>query len=231
MCGRNSLFTPQPVLEERFDATARAPIRRRYNVAPGEDLAVVRNDDPEGIDELEWGLLPAWADDPGDSPRPINARAETAAEKPMFRDAFEERRCLVLSSGFYEWREQPGGPKQPYRICLEDDAPFAFAGLLERWEGDGDARETATILTTEASEQVEPIHDRMPVMLEPDEEDAWLDGDWDGVDAGSLLDPYDGDDLRTYPISRAVNDPANDSSDVIEPVDVGEQSGLDEFAG
>jgi putative SOS response-associated peptidase YedK len=228
MCGRNSLFHPQPELEERFDATAYEPIRPQYNIASGEDLAVVRNDEPEAIDELEWGLLPGWADDPDDSPRPINARSETAAEKPVFRDAFEKRRCLVLSSGFYEWQEQAGGPKQPYRICLEDAERFAFAGLWERWERNGAEKQTVTILTTDANEQMEPIHDRMPVVLEPDEEDTWLAAtDEDELD--SVLGPYRGDDLRTYPISTAVNSPDNDSPEIIEPVDVGEQAGLNDF--
>ena len=229
MCGRNSLFAPQADLEERFDATARHPVRPQYNIAPGEELAVVRNDEPGAIDRLEWGLLPNWADDPAAAPRPINARAETVAEKRPFRDAFEERRCLVLSSGFYEWQERTGASKQPYRICLEDDEPFAFAGLWDRWERDGSSLETVTILTTGASERMAPIHDRMPVLLDPDEEETWLSGT--GDDPRSVLDPYDGDDLRTYPVSRAVNSPDNDSPSVVEPVDVGEQTGLDEFGG
>lgn len=187
MCGRNSFFNPQPKLEERFDATAQEPIRPRYNIAPREDLAVVRNDEPDTIDRLEWGFLPQGVDDPDESPRPINARSETVDEKPMFRDTFEKRRCLVLSSGFYEWQEQPGASKQPYRICLADDEPFAFAGLWEHWKNGDDQRET-------------------------------------------VLDPYAGEDLRTYPISRAVNSPDNDAPEVIEPIDAGEQSGLDEFA-
>lgn len=223
MCGRNSLFHPQPELEDRFDAEAHEPIRPRYNIAPGEDLAVVRNDEPETIDQLEWGLLPQWADGPTDSPRPINARSETAAEKPMFRDAFDERRCLVLSSGFYEWQEQAGGPKQPYRIYLEDDAPFAFAGLWEHWEQNRSSVHSVTILTTDANDRIEPIHDRMPVMLEPDEEERWLETDGDAA-LETLLDPYQGDDLRTDPISRAVNSPDNDSPDILTPVAVDEQA-------
>ncbi|WP_425487808.1 SOS response-associated peptidase [Natronomonas salina] len=198
-------------------------------MAPGEDLAVVRNDEPEAIDQLEWGLLPHWAEDPQESSRPINARSETAAEKPMFRDAFEKRRCLVLSSGFYEWQEQIGASKQPYRICLEDGEPFAFAGLWEHWEQGGTTKNTVTILTTDANEQMAPIHDRMPVMLEPNEEETWLGADDEG-ELESVLDPYEGGDLRTDTISRAVNSPDNDTPEIIEPVDSGEQSGLDEFA-
>lgn len=146
----------------------------------------------------------------------------------MFRDAFEKRRCLVLSSGFYEWQEQAGGPKQPYRICLEDDEPFAFAGLWERWENNGSSKSTVTILTTDANDQMEPIHDRMPVVLESDEEDTWLTAD-DEAQLESVLDPYQGEDLRTYPISRAVNSPENDAEEILEPVDVDEHAGLDDF--
>jgi putative SOS response-associated peptidase YedK len=228
MCGRNSLFTPLPELEERFDAEATFDYAPRYNVAPREDLAVVRNADTDAIDALEWGLLPSWVDEPSDAPRPINARAETAAEKPTFREACRERRCLVLSSGFYEWQERAGAAKQPYRIYLEGDTPFAFAGLWDRWEGDGTTIETVTILTTEASDAIRPIHDRMPVMLTPDEEDRWLAADDDATRA-ALCDSYAGADLRTDPISTAVNDPENDAETLLEPVEVDEQSGLGDF--
>ena len=104
MCGRTSLFVPQSVLEERFDATAIEPITPQYNIAPSDELATIQNDAPDEINLLKWGLLPSWVDDPSNSPKPINARAETVAEKPMFRDAFEDRRCLVLADGFYEWK-------------------------------------------------------------------------------------------------------------------------------
>ena len=254
MCGRFSLFVPPSVLEERFDAEAARPLVPRYNVAPRDDLAAIRNDEPGTIDALEWGLLPSWVDDPDDFPRPINARAETVAEKPSFRDAFAERRCLVLADGFYEWKGERGA-KQPYRIARPDDEPFAFAGLWERWGsgggvgngggagGGGEARggdgsgsgngdtgstRTATIVTTEANGTVAGVHDRMPAILEPDEERRWLSAD-DPEELRTLLDPYPDDGLVAYPVSKAVNDPANDSPDVIEPVDVGEQSGLGDF--
>ena len=236
MCGRTSLFAPQAAVEERFDARASQPLEPRYNLAPGEDLAVVRNDAPESIDQLRWGLVPHWADDPESGPRPINARAETVDEKPTFRDAFAERRCLVIADGFYEWKAN--GKKQPYRVTIGENEPFAFAGLWERWrrdagngedenEGEDDLR-TVTIITTEANELVAPIHDRMPVILAADEERRWLAGEGEPKE---LLDPYDGSDLRTYPVSTAVNDPSNDSPAVVEPIDAsGGQQGLDDFA-
>ncbi len=237
MCGRTSLFVPPSVVEERFDAAFQDEFVPRYNIAPRQDLYAVTNERPEAIDTLEWGLLPGFVDDPDDSPRPINARAETVADKPYFRDAVGKRRCLVLADGFYEWTGDRGS-KEPYRIQRRDEQPFAFAGLWENWssgDGDGDGAgtdaddastptlRTLTIITTDANDVVEPIHDRMPVILAEDEEDRWLDG-------GDLhvLDPFEADPLEAYPVSKTVNSPANDSPEVIEPLDT-EQSGFDAF--
>jgi len=229
MCGRTSLFVPQSVLEEQFDATAVEPITPRYNIAPGDELATITNDASDEIAQFEWGLLPSWVDDPGDSPTPINARAETVADKPMFRDAFEKRRCLILADGFYEWKGQRGS-KQPYRITRVDDQPFAFAGLWETWgESQEHVRETVTIITTDANDVVEPIHDRMPVMLERSDKETWLTAD-DPDELQNVLDPYTPDKLRAYSVSKRVNNPANDSAEVIEEIDIGKQVGFDEFA-
>ncbi|WP_435181438.1 SOS response-associated peptidase [Halorussus sp. AFM4] len=229
MCGRTSLFVPQSILEDRFDATAVEPITPRYNIAPSDTLATITNDASDEITQFEWGLLPSWVDDPEDSPTPINARAETVADKPMFRDAFEKRRCLILADGFYEWKGQHGS-KQPYRITRVDDQPFAFAGLWETWgESQEDVRETVTIITTDANDVVEPIHDRMPVMLERSDEETWLTAD-DPDELQSVLDPYTPDTLRAYPVSKRVNNPANESAEVIEEIDIGKQVGFDEFA-
>lgn len=227
MCGRLSLFAPPSVLESRFDVEVPGAYRPRYNVAPTEDLAVIRDDAPETLDFLTWGLVPRWADDPSIGNRLINARAETLAEKPSFRDAYENRRCLVLADGFYEWRED-GGVKQPYRVCRPDDEPFAMAGLWERWEG-RETRETATIVTTEPNDVVRPLHDRMAAILPPGEERRWLEADEESQRA-ELLGPYD-DDLRAYPISTRVNDPKNDDPSIIEEVEPegGTQSGLEDF--
>jgi putative SOS response-associated peptidase YedK len=238
MCGRTSLFVPPSVVEERFDAEFGSEFVPRYNIAPRQDLYAVTNQDRDAIDTFEWGFLPGFVDDPEDSPRPINARAETIDEKPYFRDAYANRRCLIIADGFYEWQGDRGS-KEPYRIQRTDEQPFAFAGLWETWSpdgaeddgtaqtasatnGDGTLR-TCTIITTAANDVVEPIHDRMPVILAEDEEDAWLrEADPD------VLDPFEDDPLEAYPISKAVNNPANDTAEVIEPLDT-EQSGFDAF--
>jgi len=225
MCGRLSLSVSPGALAERFEARPPPALGPRYNVAPGEDLAVIRNDDRGRIDLLEWGLVPSWADDPGSGH--INARAETVHEKPSFRDAYENRRCLVLADGYYDWADDRGRGSQPYRFTRVDGEPFAMAGIFERWESPAGARETVAIVTTEPNAVVEPIHHRMPVILDADGERQWLDGEA----AGDLLDPYPEDDLRAYPVSDAVNDPTNDSPDVIKEVDPPEQAGLEEFTG
>ena len=227
MCGRFSLFVPQSAVEERFDATFDEPWTPQYNIAPGERVPAIRNGSPGTIDQLEWGLLPGWVDDVDGWPRPINARAETVAEKPSFRDAFEARRCLVVADGFSEWRGERGH-KQPYRVEHGDHELVAFAGLWETWSADGETVETATILTTDANEVVAPIHDRMPVVLTPEEEARWLAAE-DEADLAALLDPYPADRTEAYPISTKVNDPDYERPDVLDPVDVAEQSDLGEF--
>ena len=228
MCGRTSLFTPQPEIEARFDAEAEAPIRPRYNIAPSDELVTVHGSAPETLTFDEWGFVPHWMDEFEGSYRPINARAETIDEKPMFRDAFGERHCLVVADGFYEWQGDRGG-KQPYRIALEDDQLFAMAGIWDTWENNGATRTSVAIVTTDANERLESIHDRMPVVLEREDEARWLEPT--AVDdAKSLLDPYDGEDLRAYPISTAVNDPSNDAPAIVEEVGGGSgQTGLEDF--
>ena len=233
MCGRTSLFAPQSVVEQRFDAEAVEPLRPRYNIAPREDLAVIRDASPDRIELLEWGLLPGWVDDPDSFSYPINARAETVAEKPTFREAFEQRRCLVLADGFYEWQETPTG-KQPYRVERTDGEPFAMAGLWERWEGasgggsDANTRETVTVVTTEPNEVVEPLHHRMSVILDDAGAETWLGADDTGT-LQSVLEPSPAEELRSYPVSTAVNDPSNDRPGIVEEVDPGEQTSLGEF--
>ncbi len=228
MCGRTSLAAQVGTLTNRFGASPAddVTIRPRYNIAPREELVAITNDAPQTMDQLEWGLLPHWAEDPDDGPRPINARSETAAEKPMFRDAFEKRRCLLLADGFYEWKGNRGS-KQPYRIERPDREPYAYAGLWDTWEQNGETIGTCTILTTEANDVVADIHDRMPVILQRGDERSWLNGA--GVDdIRSMCQPYPGD-LRAYPVSKQVNNPQNDSPHLLEELDIGEQSGLEDF--
>jgi len=227
MCGRTSLFTPQSVLEERFDAEAVERLEPRYNIAPREDLVVITSDSPDRIDLLEWGLLPSWVDDPDEHSYPINARAETVAEKPTFREAFEQRRCLVLADGFYEWQDTPTG-RQPYRVERMDGDPFAMAGLYERWERGNEVRETVTVITTEPNAVVEPLHHRMAVVLNAAEEETWL-AEADPATHCALLDPAPADELRAYPVSTAVNDPTNDHPGIVEWVDPGEQTTFGDF--
>jgi len=227
MCGRTSLYAPQEVVVERFDARPTRPLRPRYNVTPGQEHAVVRNDAHDEIRFPTWGLVPRWADEFGGGH--VNARAETLAEKPSFRAAYDQRRCLVLADGFYDWKETPLG-RQPYRFELADAAPFAMAGLWERWSPpDGEDRTSFTVVTTEPNDVVADVHHRMPVVLAPDEEERWLHGD--ERERAAVLDPYPADEMRAYPVSKRVNDPANDSPAVVEEVvaDEDAQTGLDEF--
>ena len=224
MCGRLSLAVSPEALAERFGVRPPTALAPRYNVAPGQPLAAIKGSARGRVDPLEWGLVPAWAEEPGSGH--INARAETIAEKPSFRDAYANRRCLVLADGYYDWADERGRGSQPYRFVRPDRDPFAMAGIWERWEAAGEVRETVAVVTTEPNAVVEPIHHRMPVILDRSEEDRWLDGE----DTDALLDPSPGDDLKAYPVSDAVNDPANDSPAVIEEVDPPEQTGLGDFA-
>lgn len=223
MPGRLGLWAERSQLERRFGAEIQFDYEPRYNITPESDVPTITNDDPDTITPVEWGFVAPW----DETRRLINARSETVAEKRTFEAAFAERRCLLLASGYYEWQAQPGGPKQPYLIRRSDDEPFAFAGL---WNpANGYDRPTCTILTTVPSSSIEHIHDRMPVILEPDEEQRWLETDAaDGLQ--ELLDPSPADHLDAYPISTKVNDPTYDQPDVIEPVAVGDQSGLGDFS-
>ena len=236
MCGRYTLFTPQPALEERFDADAESTLEPRYNCAPGQRLPVVTNEVPDTIQTLKWGLVPSWADDESVGNSLINARAETVREKRSFADAYEQRRCLVLADGFYEWVKQ-GERKQPYRVAFTDDRPFAMAGLWERWtppqtqtglgdfgagaapSADPDPVETFTVVTTEPNDLVSSLHHRMAVVLDENEEATWLTGDVDEVE--QLLDPYPDDAMEAYPVSTQVNSPANDGPALVEEVETG----------
>ncbi|WP_227352953.1 SOS response-associated peptidase [Haladaptatus salinisoli] len=227
MCGRLSLFALEADLAERFDAVPARTLRPRYNVAPGQEHPVVRNDAPEEMRFPTWGLIPHWADEFRDGH--TNARAETLAEKPSFRDAYRERRCLVLADGFYDWKRTATG-KQPYRMTRSDGEPFAMAGLWEPWNGNGGGKKTSfTVVTTEPNDLVRDVHHRMPVVLAPGEEETWLHGE--GAELESVLDPFPADEMRAYPVSKAVNDPKNDSSALVERVtpENERQTGLDDF--
>ena len=219
MCGRFTLRTPASDLAEHFAVDARPNLAARHNIAPSQDILVVRANRPGGMREfamLRWGLVPHWAKDPAIGNRMINARAETVAEKPSFRDAYRTRRCLVAADGFFEWRKASDGTRQPYHIRFGDDAPFAIAGLWESWRApDGETLESCALITTEANRTLAPIHHRMPVILPAEAYDDWLDVRSPPPDA--LLRPYPADDLAAFAVGPRVNNARHDDAACLEP--------------
>jgi putative SOS response-associated peptidase YedK len=223
MCGRFTLRTPQQVLVNQFALETQSSLFPRYNIAPSQPIAVVRAA-PEvaggkrELVKLRWGLVPSWAKDPSVGNQMINARVETAVAKPAFRSAMRNRRCLIPADGFYEWKKI-GKQKQPYFIHLPDDKPFAFAGLWERWsDQEGRPLETCTILTTDASPLLRPLHDRMPVIVEPGDYATWLDPtETDPASLRPLFASLTADQLVMAPVSTLVNSPANDDARCIAP--------------
>ncbi|MGD8463717.1 MAG: SOS response-associated peptidase [Anaerolineae bacterium] len=221
MCGRFTLSDPDAELAVQFNLPEIPDLKPRYNIAPTQPVATVRAAAGGPAREmvlLHWGLIPFWAKDPGIGSRMINARSETVAEKPAFRAAFRRRRCLVVADGFYEWQKQNGN-KQPYYIHLRDGQPFAFAGLWEHWEGEAGVIESCTLLTTEPNELVRPVHNRMPVIVKPDDYELWLDPEMQQPERlQPLLGPYPSAEMDAYPVSRRVNRPQNDDPQCIEPL-------------
>jgi putative SOS response-associated peptidase YedK len=219
MCGRYTLTTPVEKLAEEFGFdNSSVELPPNYNVAPTQGVAAVLEEDGRRrLEVLRWGLIPPWADDPQIGSRMINARAETAHEKPSFRRAFRERRCLIPADGFYEWKRMNGG-KQPYYIHMREGRPFAFAGLWESWKDDGGPEiRSCTILTTKPNALAGEIHDRMPVILPTGSYDVWLDPEADRDELYGLLAPYPEDEMESYPVSRFVNSPSNNDPRCIEP--------------
>jgi putative SOS response-associated peptidase YedK len=218
MCGRYTLKTPINVLAKGFGITEYpSSLLPNYNVALAQEVAaVVEEDDKRKLEILHWGLIPSWARDPAIGNKMINARAETVPKKPSFRSAFKKRRCLVLADGFYEWQKTDDG-KQPYHIKMQDDSPFAFAGLWETWKN-GEEIRSCTIITTDANDLMSEIHHRMPVILHPEDYAMWLDPDFDEKEPlTSLLKPYPADTMEAYAVSRRVNKPSNNEPSVLEP--------------
>ncbi len=222
MCGRYTIKAPVAQLATLFDVLDPPPVPPRYNVAPTQSVPVVRLNPEHNRREialLRWGLIPGWAKDAAIGNRMINARAESVADKPSFRSAFKKRRCLVVADGFYEW-QKTNGKKQPYYIGLKDGSPFAFASLWEHWRDPEDKPvETFTIITTDANELVKPIHNRMPVILQPKDYQEWLDpGVEDKVELQKLLQPYPSEAMTAYPVSLLVNNPKNEDPECVAPL-------------
>jgi len=219
MCGRYTLSTQAERIAEYFELDTPPSLAPRYNIAPSQEVPIVRQvNHHRHLDMVRWGLVPSWAKDLKIGYKMINARAETVAEKPAYRAAFQRRRCLVVADGFYEWSPMNG--KQPYWIGLQDHAPLAFAGLWEHWDdkGTGEHIESCTIIVTDANQQMSAIHHRMPVILPKQSWREWLDPNLHTPEPlQELLLPYAGE-LLSYPVSRNVNSPKNDFKELMEPL-------------
>ena len=224
MCGRYDNLIPREAYRSFFraDRLPETNFPPRYNVAPTDKIPILRIDPRDGTRELvmaRWGLVPCWMKQMPKVPH-INARAETVHEKPLFREAFVNRRCLVPATGFFEWEKRADG-KQPYRFVRKDLEPFAFAGLWEFARIDGEEVLSATIIVGSPNSVVAPIHDRMPVILLPDDFDRWLDAETSAELARELLRPYDPDLMKGYAVSRTVNNVRNDTEECIAPLGEG----------
>lgn len=222
MCGRFTLTSSPEVVADLFDLAEPPQLTPRYNIAPTQESPVVRVLKTDGCRQLHllrWGLIPHWARDPRIGNRMINARSESVAAKPAFRDAFRRQRCLVPGDGFFEWKRL-GKRKQPHYIRMRDGQPFAFAGLWSRWQGrEGEQIDSYTILTTEPNDLVRPIHDRMPVILARRDYEVWLDPKiQDAEKLRPLLRPSPSDDLIADPVDTLVNSPASDDPRCIKPL-------------
>jgi putative SOS response-associated peptidase YedK len=221
VCGRYTLAAPDPAsVRARFGIAEAIEVRRRYNVAPGDQVLAVTTDRQGAArgDLLRWGLVPSWARSPDVGLKLINARVETAAERPAFRRSFERFRCLIVADGFYEWQARPGAPKQPFHITRDDGGLFAFAGLWSIWPAQNGGRlRTCTILTTAANSAIASLHDRMPVILAPGAESEWLDSATPPGRLGELLTGLSPAQTTLTPVGRAVNDARYDGPECLAP--------------
>ncbi len=217
MCGRFSFAVIAEIIEEHFHVRVDTnTYKPRYNCAPTQKLAVISNQNPEELSFFRWGLIPFWAKDKSIGNKLINAKAETIDQKPSFKTSFKQKRCLVLSDGFYEWKKINSKEKIPYRIIMNNGSPFAMAGIWDRWKDEsGESIDSFAIITTEPNDLMKNIHTRMPVILKPGEERLWIEEQNPGI-LKSLLMPIDSNLLLTYPVSKLVNSPANDSPEVLK---------------
>jgi putative SOS response-associated peptidase YedK len=215
MCGRFTLVKPGKIKFQRMGQPTQ-PLFPRYNIAPSQTVLAIA-DFGAGVEwsSLTWALVPSWSKDGKGF---INARSETLEEKASFSESFRERRCLIPADGFFEWR-RAGRAKQPFYFQLRDEGAFAFAGVWDRWRNGGNSVVSCAIITTEANELLSPIHDRMPVILQPDAYEAWLDPKTDPVVLKRLLQPFPASEMKSYPVGSAVNHPDNDTAEIIVRVD------------
>ena len=222
MCGRFVQYSLFPILQKEFGLKFDAdfPLRPSYNIAPTQNVPVVVNEDGNRLTTCRWGLIPPWSKDMAIGSRMINARAETLAEKPSFKNPFKKHRCLVVADGFYEWKKSPAG-KVPTYIHMADGTPIGFAGLYSDWTSpEGEAIRTCTIVTTEPNELLAPIHNRMPVIIPPDKREQWLDPDLqDSTMLSPLLTPYPAGEMEAWEVARAVNSPSNNSPENLRPLE------------
>jgi putative SOS response-associated peptidase YedK len=221
MCGRYKLSRRKQIVEEYFDVVSDDDWTPHYNIAPTQPVPVIRQNPKEprrGISLLRWGLIPSWTTTVSGAPM-INARSETAATTPAFRDPMKLRRCLIPADGFYEWQKRAGS-KQPFCFEVNDGVLFAFAGLWDRWKDPaGQWVRSCSILTTTANSVTSAVHDRMPVILDRTDYDLWLDPGMANVEAlNDLLKPYDASAMRSFPVSVRVNHVANDDAECSAPV-------------
>jgi putative SOS response-associated peptidase YedK len=221
MCGRYRLTRKKEILAEHFGIEPDDNWQPRYNVAPTQDVAVIRQDSkqPKRIaSTMRWGLIPFWSKDPKMGAKMINARCEGIEEKPAFKEALRKRRCLIPADGFYEWQKS-GGTKKPFCFTMTDDSLFAFAGIWERWKDpEGKWIETCSIITTTPNKLTEDVHDRMPVILHPEDYDLWLDpGFHDVATLTGLLKPYEAEAMKRFEVSARINSVENDDPDLANP--------------
>ena len=218
MCGRFTQRADSKKIAKEFKVAEVPAVEARYNIAPTQDVLAVREGgDGREATYLKWGLVPSWAKDTSMGARLINARSETVTEKPAFRQAFTQRRCVIPSDGFYEW-QRTGGRKQPFFFRMRDERPFGFAGLWERWEGEGgEVINSCAILTTQANEVLRPVHDRMPVILHPDDYELWLGGSARELGlVKEVLRPYPAEEMVGHAVGSGVNSPRNQGAGLLE---------------
>lgn len=222
MCGRYALSATPAELIETFKLARCIDFKMRYNAAPTSLMPVVRQS-PEGdrvADLLRWGLIPNWAKDPSIGARLNNARGESLSEKPSFRDAFKRRRCLIPASGFFEWKTE-GKVKQPYYVSYSSGQPLAMAGLWESWQdASGEIVRTYCVITTAANAVMEPIHDRMPLLINPSDYSRWIDPQVPGVDLISLIAPAPASGMQIWPVGRAVSKSTSEGPELILPAEI-----------